>query len=256
MSETIRYDACMRTSAAAPDGELFSEVLREPNLSDQVVGSITEAVISGRLSRGQTLASERDLAVQFGVSRTVIREAIRSLIALGLVESRSGRGMQIATVGPDAISRSMSLFLHGNAAIDYTKVHEVRTALEIQIAGIAAERATAEDLRDLRELVHRLVEARDDPERAAKFDVQFHREIAAATHNELFAVILGSIQDVLLHIRRAAFDAPGMVDYAVHAHGQILDSLEERDPERAREAMRAHLGTAERAWSAAASAAA
>jgi GntR family transcriptional regulator, transcriptional repressor for pyruvate dehydrogenase complex len=226
---------------------IFTEVPRAPTLSDSVASSIAEAIMSGRLKPGEELHSERDLAEQFRVSRTVIREAIRSLAAQGLVESRSGRRVQVASAGPDGVNRSMSLFLRSNTAIDYAKVHEVRSALEVRMAAAAAERASDEDLRALRTLLKQL-EATDDAERAAKLDVEFHLAIATATGNELFGVVLGSIGEVLLEARRAAFATPGMLDYAVRAHEGILDSLERRDPGAASEAMRVHLADAEQAW--------
>lgn len=239
----------MATPSRAPDHGLFTAVPRAATLSDTVAGSIAEAVISGRLKPGEEMHSERDLAEQFGVSRTVIREAIRSLAAQGLVESRSGRRIQVASAGPAGVNRSMSLFLRSNTAIDYPKIHEVRSALEIRMAEAAADRASNEDLGGLRTLHEQMAAARDDAERAAQLDVEFHRAIAASTGNELFAVVLDSIGEVLLETRRTAFAAPGMFDYALQAHGEILKSLERRDSRAAREAMRAHLDSAERAWS-------
>lgn len=225
----------------------FAEIQRSPTLSDSVVASISEAIISGRLKPGDALDSERDLAKQFGVSRTVIREAIRSLAAQGLVDSRSGRSIQVTQAGPDGVTRSMSLFLRSNADIDYGKIHEVRSALEIRMAETAAERASEDDLRQLAVLQERL-EAAADPESASQVDVEFHRAIAAATDNELFAVMLGSIEEVLLETRRRAFAEAGMHEYAVAAHRQILTALKGRDPAAAGAAMRAHLDRSDRVW--------
>lgn len=223
--------------------------MREPSLSDRVAESITEAIVSGRLTPGQRLQPERELADQFGVSRTVIREAVRSLAAQGLVEARAGRGLQVATVGTDAISRSMRLYVRGNSSIDYRSVHEVRSSLEIQIAGIAAERATDDDLARLAELNQELAQLRIDAvARAAQLDVEFHRMIARATHNELFVVMLDSIGDILLEIRESAFSTPGMIEYATTAHQRILDRLTEHDPAAARAAMREHLERSDTAW--------
>lgn len=230
---------------------LFSEVVREPTLSDRVAGSITEAIVSGRLQPGERLQSERELGERFGVSRTVIREAIRSLSAHGLVESHPGRGMIVAKVGPEAVNRLMTLFLRGNGAIDYSKVHEVRSALEVEMTGTAAARASEGDVARLRELLAQLGEAGGNAERAAELDIEFHQAIAAATQNELFAVMLGSIGDVLRESREVAFRAPGMLEYALEAHGSILEAIEAHDEEAARTAMRAHLEHSQRVWSSA-----
>lgn len=227
---------------------MFERVVREPTLSDRVVASITEVIVSGKLKPGDRLQSERELGERFGVSRTVIREAIRSLAAHGLVESRPGNGVMVAGVGPEAVSRSMALFLRGNAQIDYSKVHEVRSAIEIEMTGTAAERADAEDLAALRSLLGEMAEA-DDAEAGARLDAAFHEAIAAATHNELYAVMLGSIRDLLIEIRQSALGAKGMLEYALEAHRSILETIEAHDPAAAREAMRTHLERSREAWS-------
>jgi GntR family transcriptional repressor for pyruvate dehydrogenase complex len=235
----------MPKSNAATDP--FSQVAREPPLSDKVAKLITEAILAGHFAPGERLDSERELAEKFGVSRTVIREAIRSVAAQGLVEARSGRGVQVAEVDGESLSRAMSLYLRSNPKIDYPLVHEVRSALEAQIAAIAASRATLDDLSLLEETNQKL--ATTSPKEAATLDVEFHRLIAAATHNQLFVVLLDSIGDILLDVRRAAFAVPGMLKYAAGAHTEILARLNARDPEGAREAMRAHLDRAEEVWS-------
>jgi GntR family transcriptional regulator, transcriptional repressor for pyruvate dehydrogenase complex len=232
----------------AGDGHLFSEVVREPTLSDKVAASITEAIVSGHLKPHERLQSERELGERFGVSRTVIREAIRSLAAHGLVESVSGRGVSVAQVGPETVSRSMTLFLRGNSSIDYAKVHEVRMALEVEMSGTAAERAGDEDIARLHDLLQQMREAGSDPGRAAALDLEFHGAIATATQNELFAVMLDSIGDVLRESRMAAFQA-GMLEYAVGAHAEILGAIELHDAEAAREAMRRHLDRSRELWS-------
>jgi GntR family transcriptional repressor for pyruvate dehydrogenase complex len=181
----------------------------------------------------------------------VIREAVRSLSAHGLVESHPGRGMVVATVGPEAVNRLMTLYLRGNATIDYAKVHEVRSALEVEMTGTAARRAREDDLARLRELLAQLRDAGADAERAAEVDVEFHRAIAAATQNQLFGVMLDAVADVLRGSREAAFAAPGMLDYAVEAHSAILKAIEAHDEEAATGAMRAHLEHAREVWASA-----
>lgn len=249
MASPVKIPAMEGAPAGEKTAHEFSALQREPTLSDKVSNSITESIVSGRLTPGQRLPSERDLADQFDVSRTVVREAIRSLIALGLVISQSGRGAQVATIGPDAVSRSMSLFLRGSATVDYGNVHEVRTTLETRIAALAAERATAEDIEELQTTLEEMETNGDDNLRAAQLDGDFHRSLAKATGNALFVVLLSSIEDVLLEVRRGAFEAPGMVEYAIGAHRQILERVEAHDVDGARDAMQEHLDLSERAWS-------
>jgi GntR family transcriptional regulator, transcriptional repressor for pyruvate dehydrogenase complex len=230
-------------------GATFSQVVRSATLSEKVVASITQKIMDGTLKPGERLVSERELGDQFGVSRTVIREAVRSLVAGGLVEARSGRGLQVAEPRPEAASRAMAMFLHRNVTIDYPRVHEVRTALEIDIAGYAAERATPADVERLTALNDELAGAEGDVERAAELDVEFHRAIAQTTQNDLFPILLDAIGPVLLEVRIRAFAAPDLRGYALEAHREILAGIAAGDPEQARDAMRRHLETGARAWS-------
>lgn len=241
----------MRSESNAHQAGLFSEVDRGATLSEKVAASVTQAILDGALAPGERLLSERDLGEQFGVSRTVIREAVRSLVASGLVEARSGRGLQVSEAGPDAVSRAMSMFLHRNAAIDYRRVHEVRTALEIDMAGYAAERATPADVERLQELTTALGAVNSgDVEAAAQLDVDFHSQVARATHNDLFPVVLDAISEILLAVRRSAFASAEMRRYAQEAHQEIVDAIAGGDAERARAAMRKHLEAAVEVWTA------
>src|SRR5256885_15630501 len=129
---------------------LFDQVTREPRLSDKVAEMMLETILSRRLAVGDRLPSERELGEQFGVSRTVVREAVRALVAKGVIEVRSGSGLRVAAVDATAVTESMSLFLRGRT-LDFEKVHEVRALLEVHIAGLAADRATTADLAGLRE---------------------------------------------------------------------------------------------------------
>src|SRR5215475_12594500 len=118
---------------ARSEGALFEQVRREPRLSDKVAEMMLETILSRRLAVGDRLPSERELGEQFGVSRTVVREAVRALVAKGVIEVRSGSGLRVAAVEASAVSESMSLYLRGSS-LDFEKVHEVRALLEVHIA--------------------------------------------------------------------------------------------------------------------------
>src|SRR2546422_9905311 len=111
---------------------LFDQVTREPRLSDKVADMMLETILSRRLAVGDRLPSERELGEQFGGSRTVVREAVRALVAKGVIEVRAGSGLRVAAVDASTVQESMRLFLRGGT-LDYEKVHEVRKMLEVQI---------------------------------------------------------------------------------------------------------------------------
>jgi GntR family transcriptional repressor for pyruvate dehydrogenase complex len=225
--------------SGASEPALFDQVTREPRLSDKVADMMLETILSNRLKVGDRLPSERELGEQFGVSRTVVREAVRALVAKGVIEVRSGSGLRVAAVNASAVSESMSLYLRGGA-LDFEKVHEVRALLEAHIAALAAERATDDDIARLRAIDTRMREETADVEAAAHDDLEFHRLIARATHNELFLLLLDSIGSSLIDIRRSNL-ASGSTSMTLNQHEAILDRIAAHDPEGARAAMRAHL---------------
>lgn len=182
------------------------------------------------------------------MSRTVIREAVRALAAKGVIEVRTGSGLRVAAVDSTAVSESMKLFLRGSEGVEYEQVHEVRAMIETQVAALAAERATVDDIVLLTEVCERMAEAFDDPEAASRHDVDFHRAVAVATHNPLYVIMLDSIGDVMLEIRRATIGIPGRAEKGVKAHRRILARIGEQDPAGAREAMRDHLRDSWKVW--------
>ena len=240
-------------STPAPPGEdaaaataLFEQVAREPRLSDKVADMMLETILSRRLSVGDRLPSERELGEQFGVSRTVVREAVRALVAKGVIEVRSGSGLRVAAVGAAAVSESMSLFLHGGG-LDFEKVHEVRRVLEVHIAGLAAERAVADDVARIREVHEKMQRDTADVEAAARDDLEFHRRIAKATHNELYLLLMDSIGSSLIDIRRENLGS-GSAPATVGEHALVLERIEARDADGARAAMSAHLDSVANIW--------
>ena len=218
---------------------LFDQIAREPRLSDKVAEMMLDTILSNRLKVGDRLPSERELGEQFGVSRTVIREAVRALVAKRVIEVRSGSGLRVAAVDADSVRESMSLFLRGGA-IDFDKVNEVRSLLEVHIAGLAAERRTEDDLAGLSEIHDQMKREADDVLAAARDDLEFHRRIAQATRNELFLVLMDSIGTALIDIRRENLGS-GSTPLTLGQHEEILERITARDPAGARAAMAAHL---------------
>ena len=234
------------TAEGAPEGSLFEQVRREPRLSDKVAEMMLETILSRRLAVGDRLPSERELGEQFGVSRTVVREAVRALVAKGVIEVRSGSGLRVAAVDAAAVSESMSLFMRGGG-IEFEKVHEVRKVLEVHIAGLAADRAGDEDLRQLREVHERMKREAGDVAAAARDDLEFHRVIARATHNDLFLLLMDSIGTSLIDIRRENLGS-GAAPETLAQHERILERIAAHDADGARAAMSAHLDGVAAVW--------
>ena len=220
---------------------VLSTITRNPSLYESVSEQLLAAIRDAGLKPGNRIPSERELGEQFGVSRTVVREAIRHLAAKGVLEVLSGSGVQVADVGHEGVTESIDLYLRQRGPIRPAQIHEVRQSLELTTTELATERATDQQLADIREACERMASVLDDPNAASEADVAFHRAIVEATDNPLFLVLLDSLGDVLLEIRRATLGESGRGQVALDAHRAIVESLEHRDPDAAVRAMRAHL---------------
>lgn len=221
----------------------YSPLSRPPSLAAQVTGQMLAAVFSGSSTVGDALPSERDLSLQFGVSRTVIREALRGLQAKGVVEVQTGRAARIVAVPASQVSEIVQLYVHGAQSQDLLgpdDIAEVRTTLELRLSELAAEHATAGDL----DLIAASVAAMRDSagaEEAARHDTEFHQLLAAATHNPLYVTLLESINAVMEPYRVSSLQRPGRVAVAVQQHQAVLEALRTQDPAAARAAMQGHL---------------
>jgi GntR family transcriptional repressor for pyruvate dehydrogenase complex len=220
----------------------------KPRLADKVADAIVDSIRSQNLRPGAMLPPERELSQQFGVSRTVIREAIRSLSGKGLVRAVSGSGVRVVAVDASTVRESMRNFVHGGE-LDYSKVDEVRSVIEVTVAALAAQRATPAEIARIEESVTTMTASVDDLESCVEADLAFHRALAAASHNELFLVLHDSIGEALLEVRRRKL-ARGVQQRAecARAHRAILAAVTARDPGAAQAAMRSHLSELESVW--------
>ena len=230
----------------AKSDDLFQAVTREATLASRVTTQLEQLIVENRLQPGDRLPSERDLAQQFGVSRTVIREAVRALVAKGLLQVQSGSGTTVRSPTTQSISQSLTLLLRrGQSSLEYEKVHEVRRLLEVEIAGRAAERRTDDDLTKIEEILHEMAVHQDNIDELARKDVAFHTALAHATHNELFVVLLDSVVDIMIQVRQLGIAVPGSREYALEAHRQIFEQVKAGNMDGARQEMADHLAQSE-----------
>jgi GntR family transcriptional regulator, transcriptional repressor for pyruvate dehydrogenase complex len=215
-----------------------------------VTQAIIDMIASRTLKPGDVLPPERELGRQFGVSRTVVREAVRALGAKGLLEVRTGSGVRVIAVDESTVRESMRHFVQGSS-VDYAKVDEVRRVLEVAAAGLAAERADTADLAAMDETIDAFANECTDLEKSVQHDLAFHRTVARATHNELFLVLHDSMGEMLLEVRRRNLArGRGERRLVVGMHQRIRDAIAAHDPGAAQEAMHDHLGHVQATWSA------
>ena len=222
----------------------FQSVAPTVRLADQVADALAAEVRSGRLSEGDRLPTEAALAEQFGVSRTVVREAVSRLKSLGLLDSRQGSGVYVRAAGVEPLRFEMPHVASREAVIQMV---ELRRALEAEVAALAAERRTPEDVQRIREAIDSLHAAVAAGGNGADEDVRFHRAIAAARN----PFLIGTLQYLrqFLHgaTRVTRANEARRADFArevAQEHAQIVEAIEAGDPLRAREAAKSHMDNA------------
>jgi GntR family transcriptional regulator, transcriptional repressor for pyruvate dehydrogenase complex len=217
------------------------KAVQTSRLYEQIVQQIEESILNGSLKTGEQLPAERELAQQFGVSRTAVREAVKALREKGLVEAFSGRGTFITNGTSQSIRQSLDRMLKIGQPEGSLQLAEVRAILEPGIAALAATRVEASHLATMREAYAVMDSKRDDPEAYIEADLDFHLSLAEAAANPIILSLIDSIVGVLREQRLRIFKVAGGPERGQFHHKRILEAIEQRDPVRAYEAMRAHL---------------
>ena len=222
------------------------EPRRKPRtLALELVDALGDRIRDGRIAPGQKLPTEAAVMAEFGVSRTVVREALSKLQASGLVATRHGIGTFVVGLGDAAPFRIAPEQLA--TLRDVIAVLELRIAVETEAAALAAQRRTATNLADMRAALAAFGVAVEAGRDAVGPDFQFHLEVARATQNAHFADLMTTLGAMI--IPRARLDAretpsPQQRDYLRRVNGEhesIFDAIANQDGEAARAAMRTHL---------------
>jgi DNA-binding FadR family transcriptional regulator len=218
---------------------------RPRSLAMELVEALGDRIRDGRLTAGHKLPTEAAFMAEFGVSRTVVREAISKLQACGLVQTRHGIGTFVVGLGDAA---PFKLAPEQFATLrDVIAVLELRIGIETEAASLAAQRRNADNLRQMRSALDAVAAAVEEGRDAVGPDFQFHLEIARATQNMHFAELMSSLGAMIIP-RARLVGAPEMSDEQrqylrrVNAeHESIFDAIRNQDSDAARAAMRTHL---------------
>lgn len=217
------------------------KIVRSSRLYELIVQQVEESIRKGELKAGDQLPPERELADQFGVSRTAVREAVKALREKGLVEAYPGRGTFITSDTSNTIRLTLDRMIKAGQLEGTLQLVEVREILEPEIAALAAARANDETLREMREAVNIMDKARQDPDAYIEADLDFHLALAEAAANPIILSLIDSIIGVLREQRMRIFKVEGGPQRGQYHHKRILEAVQNRDASGAREAMRAHL---------------
>ena len=217
------------------------KAIQSSRLYQQIVQQIEDSIVKGDLKPGAQLPAERELAQQFGVSRSAVREAVKTLAEKGLVEAYSGRGTFVTNGTSQAIRQSLDLMVKIGQPDGAEHLTVVREMFEPEIAALAATRVEEQHLALMREAIAVMDRAQMDADAYIEADLDFHLALAEAAGNPIILSLVDSIVGLLREQRTRSFRSGGGPERGQFHHRRILQAIERRDPEAAREAMRDHL---------------
>ena len=218
--------------------------LEGKRLHEAIVQRFHALIQQGTLEHGAKLPAERVLAEQLKVSRGSVREAIRTLELQGLVVSKHGSGTFIDTQSLNAVATLMTSSL-GTSDAQLHDIFEVRHLLEPQLAALAAQRATPEDVERLASILVEQQQQIIEGETGVDADTEFHFALATSTHNTALVKVVSAVEDVLRQSRDQSLQQPGRPQRSLESHREILEMVRTGDHMGARSAMEHHLTAVE-----------
>jgi len=213
--------------------------------TDQAIAKLKELISSGEFSAGARLPTERELTQRFGISRSSLREAVRALALVGVLEPRVGDGTYVTTLEPDLLLTGIGFVSDLANAESLLEIHQVRRILEPEATRLAAPRLTDADFERLRECLQQM-EAADGTPAFIEADTQFHRVILDACGNATLASLIQNLSSNTLRARLwQSLVAHGAVEATLASHWSIYKALVARDADMAAAADLKHLAIAE-----------
>ncbi len=221
---------------------MFKSV-KHTRISDEIADQIKMLIGEGRLKPGDRLSPERELIKEFGVSRPSLREALNSLVAMGFLEIK-GKRTFIRSVASESMQNPLSLLLKADAKKIFDLI-EVRKAIEVWGASLAAQRATEEDIKQLAEILKEMKKAFEEGRSWEKQDADFHLVMAQATHNTIQTHMMSTIYDLLRESVARVFKDRSKVKKLLDHHHRMFSAIKSHSPDKARERTLEHLNYVE-----------
>jgi GntR family transcriptional repressor for pyruvate dehydrogenase complex len=214
--------------------------IEKQSVGQQVVSRILELVRTGNLRPGDRLPPERELIDIFRISRPVLREALRALSILGVIESRHGGGAYVTNLEARTLLAPLDFFLSLSQS-NLDDAFESRRVIELEIARKAAANAQPEDLGDLTAMIAAHATVADDPIGFRILDSRFHEKVSIIAGNAILQRIAYGLYNLGLDVRRRATEEPGIIAQSTEDHTCIVEAICAADPDRAADAMKVHL---------------
>ena len=214
--------------------------VKSTRIYEEIVRQVKGMIAEGRLKSGDRLPPERELAEKFVVSRTSVREALRALQSLGLIEIRAGDGAFVRQVSVDALIEPLAfVILSEREAVG--ELFEARRLLEPAMAGLAAERATPDEILEMERILEEQAKEVAAGRTGLAQDAAFHDAIAGAAHNRAITRIVHVLVDLLARTREESLHTPGRPTRSHEDHRRVLAAIQNRDRDAAQKAMHDHL---------------
>ena len=221
------------TRSSKPDQQSFRSVY----------AALRDHLLSGAVKTGEKLLAERELAIQLGVSRPMLREALRALAVLGVVEVRQGAGTVVRRPDVSMLGDFFAFTAHHHEAL-VDDVMQARIAIECQAIRLACTRAGMAGLEELRSALDGIIATIDNPEAGGLADHAFHSALVGMAHSETLATLYAAIANLLLRShgdrRASVFGTPDGRTYLIDHHRLILEAVVAGDPDRADKVLREH----------------
>jgi GntR family transcriptional repressor for pyruvate dehydrogenase complex len=211
-------------------------------LYQQIADDIERLILDGTFLQDSRLPSEQELADRYGVSRNVIREALKSLKELGLVAILTGSGTYVRRPTMKPVAEALNRFVrHSLHDFSLAEFYEIRRMIEPESAALAAQRATPEDLNMIQKALQTMEVHQDDLDTWSRADLEFHRVIAGATHNQLVRSIIDALIEPLHFVIATGYAEAQGKRSGLEAHRRITRAIQEKDRQEAHQAMLDHL---------------
>jgi GntR family transcriptional regulator, transcriptional repressor for pyruvate dehydrogenase complex len=209
-------------------------------LTTDICRKLVGQLIRGVWSEGEKIPAERELCEKLGVGRASLREALKALEIMGMIETRLGDGTYVCKRS-DFFSRPLLWAIASSSEAEAHELIEARTVIEVELAGLAAEHATAENLKEIGEHLDRMIREKKNSEEFVRSDVSFHLAIGRAASNGILMNALHLIRNLMHEWILSAVGAKGVADKACAQHRRILQAIKNHDRTTARKEMRRHL---------------
>jgi GntR family transcriptional repressor for pyruvate dehydrogenase complex len=227
-----------------------NHIQRPPKLHEVLSEKLQDVLHEKQLGPGSRLPPERELCEHFGVSRTVMRETVKVLIAQGVLKQIAGKGTFVSQNVATPLTNILSVFVRGNTSDGYANLFEARNVLEVEIAGLAAERASEKDIeylaelnRSLAKLDRKIGHSDEALDRYNEIDFDFHLALAKCTRNNFFVLLITALSGAFKGTWSHMHHQPEIRRHGLEMNEKILDAIRAADPVAARHTTRENLTT-------------